>query len=240
MIAAQDAVEPAPLRIGFHARFDPEWHFYWRSAGETGLPPRFDWSQSKNVARVEILWPLPERYNLGGFEALGYSDEVVLPMTVVPRDSARAVEIRVNAIFATCKDVCAIHDETFVLNLPPGVGLRTPYAGLIDTYAARVPVHDAGGLTIEALRLAGPAAARVLEFHARSNSPWRNADAFVEGPEGFIFLRPAIAIGRAEYDARFRIPVRGRAEWPRGAAVVITLSNGSDAIERRLIPSRTE
>jgi len=84
MIAAADgAAADGTLRIGFHARLDPGWHLYWRTPGETGLPTQFDFSASQNVADVAIDWPTPTRASLLGYNAWVYSDEVVLPMTVL-------------------------------------------------------------------------------------------------------------------------------------------------------------
>ena len=41
-------------------RLAPGWHTYWRVPGEAGIPPRFDWSGSQNLAAVAYEWPRPE------------------------------------------------------------------------------------------------------------------------------------------------------------------------------------
>src|SRR5690606_3324502 len=48
----QDAV-----RIGLHVALAPGWKTYWRSPGEAGIPPSFDWSGSRNLAAATVLWP---------------------------------------------------------------------------------------------------------------------------------------------------------------------------------------
>src|SRR3954466_3952248 len=35
----------------------PEFKTYWRTPGDSGVPPAFDWAASTNVASVEPLWP---------------------------------------------------------------------------------------------------------------------------------------------------------------------------------------
>ncbi|MEG4641374.1 protein-disulfide reductase DsbD domain-containing protein, partial [Paracoccus sp. APAP_BH8] len=35
-----------------HLRLEPGWKTYWRSPGDAGVPPRFDWAASRNLAEV--------------------------------------------------------------------------------------------------------------------------------------------------------------------------------------------
>src|SRR5690625_4667822 len=52
-----------------------DWKTYWRSPGEGGIAPELEWQESSNIQRVEWHWPLPKRYNLLGFNTLGYEGE---------------------------------------------------------------------------------------------------------------------------------------------------------------------
>src|SRR5690606_19912095 len=45
------------VKVGVHVRLAPGWKTYWRSPGEAGLPPNFDWSGSRNLKDVSISWP---------------------------------------------------------------------------------------------------------------------------------------------------------------------------------------
>src|SRR5271156_4567211 len=69
--------------IGF--QLEPGWKTYWRTPGDSGVPPRFDFSKSDNVEAVTILWPAPTKFDdgAGGF-SLGYHDQVVLPLRIGP------------------------------------------------------------------------------------------------------------------------------------------------------------
>ena len=49
------------------------WKTYWRSPGEAGVPPSFDWSRSENVAGVEVLWPRPKFFDSFGLTTIGYA-----------------------------------------------------------------------------------------------------------------------------------------------------------------------
>src|SRR6056297_2127380 len=55
-------------------RFSREdgWKTYWRAPGDAGIPPRFDWSGSGNLARVALHWPAPKVFDSYGLRTVGY------------------------------------------------------------------------------------------------------------------------------------------------------------------------
>ena len=52
----------AVLLGGVSIQLQPGWKTYWRTPGDSGVPPRFDFSKSDNVEAVTVLWPAPEGY----------------------------------------------------------------------------------------------------------------------------------------------------------------------------------
>src|SRR3981081_3323555 len=46
----------APLRAGVELTLAPGWKTYWRYPGDSGVPPRFDFSHSQNVKSLNIAW----------------------------------------------------------------------------------------------------------------------------------------------------------------------------------------
>ena len=49
------------MLAGIEIVLDPGFKTYWRNPGESGLPPRFDWSGQHECAAVELKWPAPHR-----------------------------------------------------------------------------------------------------------------------------------------------------------------------------------
>lgn len=86
----------------------PGWKTYWRSPGDAGIPPRFDWSGSENLAEVRIAWPRPVVFESFGMQTIGYRDEVVLPLELVPVDPARPIRLALTAEVGVCKDMCVM------------------------------------------------------------------------------------------------------------------------------------
>ncbi len=50
------------LRAGIELRLATGWKTYWRYPGDSGVPPRFDFSKSTNVKSVTVRWPAPHRF----------------------------------------------------------------------------------------------------------------------------------------------------------------------------------
>ena len=98
----EDGARIAAIRI----LLDEGWKTYWRSPGEAGIPPQFDFAASENVAGVQVLWPRPEVFEQNGMRTLGYHDEVVLPLQVIPADPSRPVNLAVDLDFGICQEVC--------------------------------------------------------------------------------------------------------------------------------------
>ncbi len=84
----------------------PGWKTYWRSPGDAGIPPRFDWSHSENVESVRLFWPAPVVFHLNGMTTFGYREQLVLPVEVVAKDPARPVRLEARVDLGVCRDIC--------------------------------------------------------------------------------------------------------------------------------------
>ncbi len=63
----------AVLLGGIAFQLQPGWKTYWRTPGNSGVPPRFDFSKSENIEAVTVLWPAPMKFDDGaGGHSLGY------------------------------------------------------------------------------------------------------------------------------------------------------------------------
>src|SRR5436190_16526959 len=50
------------LMGGIEIQLQPGWKTYWRTPGDSGVPPRFDFSKSVNVESVTPLYPSPRKF----------------------------------------------------------------------------------------------------------------------------------------------------------------------------------
>ena len=109
LVSASQAVgEGGTVHLGLHFRLKEGWKVYWRSPGDAGFPPRADWSGSENLATANIAWPVPERFSILGFESLGYTGEVVLPVTAEVREPGSPLSLRGRVDYLACSDICIL------------------------------------------------------------------------------------------------------------------------------------
>ncbi|MDV7270515.1 protein-disulfide reductase DsbD family protein [Thioclava sp. A2] len=98
----EDGARIAAIRIAL----DEGWKTYWRSPGEAGIPPQFNFAESQNVTSVQVRWPRPVVFEQNGMRTVGYRDEVVLPIEITPIDPSQPVALSADLDFGICHDVC--------------------------------------------------------------------------------------------------------------------------------------
>lgn len=91
---------------GIVVDMDGGWKTYWRSPGDGGIPPSFNWQRSRNVAVVEVQFPLPARHTDASGEAFGYFGRVVFPLLVRVQDAAKPAVLGLDMFLGVCKEVC--------------------------------------------------------------------------------------------------------------------------------------
>src|SRR6202171_6512439 len=97
----------AVLLAGIGFQLQPGWKTYWRTPGDSGVPPRFDFSKSENIEAVTVLWPAPSKFDDGaGGYSLGYQNEIVLPLRIVAKNADKPVTLRADINYAVCEKVC--------------------------------------------------------------------------------------------------------------------------------------
>jgi DsbC/DsbD-like thiol-disulfide interchange protein len=92
----------AALRIELR----PGWKTYWRAPGDAGIPPRFGWSGSRNIASVAFHWPRPEVYVINGMRSIGYHDQLILPMEFTPKQPGQPMHVEAEVEIGVCHDIC--------------------------------------------------------------------------------------------------------------------------------------
>ena len=191
----QDDVLSASLRTGWTmeggrhmAALDltmaPGWKTYWRSPGDAGIPPAFDWSGSRNVRSVRIHWPAPQVFELNGMRTIGYHEQLILPLEVTPVDPAQPVTLSVKVDLGVCDEIClpatvALRSD-LVAPGAPDAGIKAALAnraasageaGVTDVDCTVDPIADGLRLTAR-LRLPDPGSAEVVAFETADPEVW--------------------------------------------------------------------
>ncbi len=103
---------------GLQLTLAPGWKTYWRSPGDAGIPPQFDWSGSQNLKSVRLHWPSPSVFHTNGYQTIGYIGGVVLPIEVEAKDPSRPVTLSAVMELGICDKVCMPRRCTSRRNLP--------------------------------------------------------------------------------------------------------------------------
>lgn len=101
-----------------HIQLADGWKTYWRAPGEAGIPPSLNWKGSGNLAGVQFHWPVPQVFYTSGLQTIGYSHELVLPMTLVPKADGKPINLTGTVNLGVCLDVCMPMDAKVSIVLP--------------------------------------------------------------------------------------------------------------------------
>lgn len=213
------------LLAGIEIVLDKGFKTYWRTPGESGLPPRFDWSRSVNAAAIEVKWPAPERLEDAGGLSYGYKDRVTLPILVSAADPSKPVRLRLRLDYGVCKEICIpAHAD---LDLPlSGETMRQAIVQALASVPKPQPLGQEGALSI--LRVE-PAAGDKPTYAVTVRAPdGTRPSLFAEGPDDWYVSTSA----KAGPDNSFTVIIDERPKADAGPEFLrLTLTAGSEAIE---------
>jgi DsbC/DsbD-like thiol-disulfide interchange protein len=165
---------------GIAFQLQPGWKTYWRTPGDSGVPPRFDFSKSENIEAVTVLWPAPTKFDDGaGGHSMGYHDQIVLPLRIVPKNADKPVTLRAEINYAVCEKLCIPVEAS--TELPFSSVASTQDAALfaaLDTVPKPANIGDPNPLTIRDVKRQGKS--QVVVDVVRPDT--RDVNLFVEGP----------------------------------------------------------
>jgi len=234
--------------VGLQIRHKPEWHTYWKNAGDSGLPTQLQWTLPAGVSAGEIQWPLPQKIRIGTLANYGYEGTVLLPVALTigpdfkPGLLSDTLEVKLAASWLVCKTECIPEDGEFALKIP----VRSSTAGQgaqFDAAWRAAPVDLAAGAA-SSLRIEGAALAlsvqglpagwqgRKLEFFPESPEVIETAADWQQGWDGAVWTaRIPLSPQRSNSPAlmpvvlaldgqgqRIALPVNGN--WPQAGGAV--------------------
>lgn len=91
---------------GLSIKLSPGWKTYWRSPGDGGIPPQFNWSGSKNLKSVHVQFPVPQVMHHNGLQSIGYDRDVVFALVAHAADPSAPIALRGEIDIGVCEDVC--------------------------------------------------------------------------------------------------------------------------------------
>ncbi|PTX55540.1 suppressor for copper-sensitivity B [Litoreibacter ponti] len=226
LITAENSVTPdaGTISAALELELAPGWKTYWKSPGAVGYAPELDWSGAANVARADILYPAPTRFEAFEIENYGYADAVTFPLQIMLDEAGETVVLSVEANVLVCEELCVPEMFTLSVTLPAGTsGIDAAAAERIADAAARVPgaPEDAG---ITAAYFMDDTS---LQVEAVSATPFTDPHVFPDLGPNATFGPPEVSLSSDRREALIRLPVQSLPDAP--PAMELTLTDGARA-----------
>jgi len=185
------------LLAGVQIQLEKGWKTYWRFPGDSGIPPQFDWKDSKNLKDSKILWPAPRRFKDPYSTTIGYKDEVVFPIIINPNRSGQPIDLNVKLEFGVCQDVCFFAEAKLDLSVSQEDARRSSHNILLEQFVSRVPeviqssdIKSAHTIRRVSAVLDGDKPHIIVEASYPESA--RKRDLFIEGPRDFYLPLPSL------------------------------------------------
>ena len=217
---------------GIAFQLQPGWKTYWRTPGDSGVPPRFDFSKSENIEAVTVLWPAPSKFDDGaGGHSLGYKNQIVLPLRIVAKNADRPVTLRADINYAICEKLCIPVEANAELAFASVASTEdSALFAALDTVPKPANIGDPNPLTIRDVKREGKSS--VVVDVATPDA--REVSLFVEGPTpDWALPVPTLREQSPPGVKRFSFELDGLPPGanPEGAALKLTLAGGDRAYE---------
>jgi DsbC/DsbD-like thiol-disulfide interchange protein len=229
LVAAGRAAADGPHVASIEISLDKGFKTYWRSPGDSGIPPMFDFAGSQNAADIKVHFPPPVRFDDGaGGHSIGYVTPLLeLPVTFRPIDPAKPSRLRLKIDYAVCEKICVPASGQADLGVEPQKAASAQAARLLATLPTVKAMGADSPLAIRRIAKAGQAEHFLVEA-AAGGMP----ELFVEAANPWLFdVKGAATV--APGIARFTVMAIDKDKSPecKGVEATFTLVAGDRAIE---------
>ncbi|MBR0691775.1 protein-disulfide reductase DsbD domain-containing protein [Bradyrhizobium lablabi] len=222
----------AVLLGGIAIQLQDGWKTYWRSPGDSGVPPRFDFSRSDNVEAVTVMWPAPKQFDDGaGGTSLGYKHHVVFPLRIVAKNPDKPLTLRAEINYAVCEKLCIPVEAKAELAFSSVASTEdSALQEALNTVPKPANIGDNAPLTIHGIKREGKNSV-LVDVTAPET---KEVSLFVEGPTpDWALPVPKLVENAPSGVKRFAFELEGLPPGadPNGAALKLTLVGGDKSYE---------
>ncbi|HZY63426.1 MAG TPA: thioredoxin family protein [Edaphobacter sp.] len=137
LVSAGTSIAPGGnLQSGLVLRLEQGWHVYWINAGDSGEPPKIDWTLPAGITVGPMQFPVPSRLPLGPLMDFGYQNIATFPFQLTAAKGTKSGPVHLDAkvSWLVCREVCIPGKAHLGLNLTvtPGAASVQPTGALRD------------------------------------------------------------------------------------------------------------
>lgn len=231
IVGGANSSDPTTAWLGLKVTLGPGWHTYWRSPGDAGAAPEFDWTGSQNVAQATVEWPAPRRFSDSGIDTIGYANEVLFPVKIRLQDQNKPAHVSLKLALYVCSTICTGNDVRLKVDITPRLHAVDKQA-VIDQWRSMVPRAESASISVKSIRLEpGPPAQ--LRIEAAAHPPLTNPDAFVDGDTAVVAGRPRFTNG-PDGMSIITLPLEDDGAARPDQPLRVTLVDGTRSVEATL------
>jgi DsbC/DsbD-like thiol-disulfide interchange protein len=220
---------PDGIDLGLSVELVDNWKTYWRVPGDGGIPPDIGFAPtSRNVAKLEVMYPVPQRYRDESGEAIAYKHSVVFPLRLTAIDANAPVVLDFTSFFGVCDEVCL--PAKFETGLTINPGQNGDDRTTIAIWRGKVPeVAEASAAAVSEARIVGTGSSATVVLQLNRTVD----DLFVESTTGAYFHQPIFDTTRTS--ASLAIGNLKDAQTLIGQSLTITSVANGMGLEQTLI-----
>jgi thiol:disulfide interchange protein DsbD len=202
MVTLAPSISPGgTLQAGLVLTLEEPWHVYWINAGDSGQPPKVEWTLPEGITAGPMQFTAPSRLPLGPLMDFGYEDLAPFPILLRAAPSVKTGPIHLDAkvSWLVCREVCIPGKAHLGLNLtvapngPPPIdrgALGTALTLLPKPLPASAKMSVLGGANDFVITLLTDQKASDVEFYPYDPDQIQNAaDQTFEPIHGGFHLR---------------------------------------------------
>ncbi len=198
------------LFLGVDVALKDGWKTYWRTPGDAGLAPVFDWVESKNTGKSRVYYPAPHRFTVAGLDNFGYKERVVFPIMLRPENKEKPVKVRLKLSILVCNEICVPEKFDLSLDIPATKPDPSSDVDLIVQSLQQVPV-TVPPRALYPEHLWFDSEKRGLELRVTAAQKPLSLDVFVENEDQHVFGKPDYKFTPARNELAVHIPLNGKA-----------------------------
>ncbi|MBA4149191.1 MAG: thioredoxin family protein [Verrucomicrobia bacterium] len=235
LLSAEAARPGSTILAGVELKMKAGWHTYWRNPGESGGTTEIEWELPSGISAGPIQWPVPEKYFYLDEFNYAYHGNIILlvPITIAPNAKPGEYQIRGNATWIECEEVCLPGSASISATFKVGdEGQFTAAADALEEAKAKLPLS---GEDIEASvrwdkNEGENSRSFIIEWNTAQALP--NPDFYPYESDGFDVLPQTEVVKNEEGTIQLRKTIKKfKGEWPEKIAglLVEDSTQGQDA-----------
>ncbi len=144
--------------LGVEIEIEKDWHIYWKTSGETGLPTEIEWTISLDAKIEPTLYPTPYFYEYQGSASYAYKEKILLltklNLPVEGETPGGVILVQCDLSALVCNEFnCLPYGKELSLELPIGVKtvLDSKFVEKISAAEKKYPIAMPSGSNVSAL-----------------------------------------------------------------------------------------